>query len=61
MNIDFPIDSASGYTIRNIENALKTKRTMDTWRDQLKTTKPTGLTNSQLDELFLNFTPLQKP
>jgi hypothetical protein len=33
--------------------------TMNAWRDQLKTSKPSGVTDAQLDELFLNFTPLQ--
>jgi hypothetical protein len=58
-NTDFPVDSVSGYTIRNIEDALVQKRTMNAWRDQLKTNKPTGVTDAQIDELFLNFTPLQ--
>jgi hypothetical protein len=58
-NTDFPVDSVSGYTIRNIEDALVQKRTMNAWRDELKTNKPTGVTDAQIDELFLNFTPLQ--
>ncbi len=58
-NTDFPVDSVSGYTIRTIEDALVQKRTMNTWRDQLKNNKPTGVTNARLDQLFLNYTPLQ--
>ncbi|MHB1277075.1 MAG: hypothetical protein ACYC1Q_01605 [Bacteroidia bacterium] len=58
-NTDFPVDSVSGYTIRNIEDALIQRRTMDAWRDQLKVNKPTGVTDAQIDQLFGNYTPLQ--
>ncbi len=58
-NLAYPIDNVSGFTIRKIEDGLKNKRTMTDWRDQLKTTKPSGVTNAQLDELFLNYTLLQ--
>ena len=58
-NLDYPIDNVTGYTIRNIEDALVNKRTMNDWRDALKINKPTGVTNAQIDELFLNYTPLQ--
>jgi hypothetical protein len=56
---DFPIDNVSGYSIRNIEDALVQKRTMDAWRDQLKTNKPNLVTDTQVDDLFNNYTPLQ--
>jgi hypothetical protein len=58
-NTDFPIDNVSGYSIRNIEDALVQKRTMDAWRDQLKTNKPNLVTDTQVDDLFNNYTPLQ--
>jgi hypothetical protein len=49
----------SGYTIRNIEDALVQKTTMNAWRDQLKFNKPAGVTDALLDELFLNYTPIR--
>lgn len=58
-NTDFPIDRVSGYTIRNIEDALVQKRTMEAWRDQIKANKPSGVTDALLDELFDNYIPLQ--
>jgi hypothetical protein len=58
-NTDFPIDRVSGYTIRNIEDALVQKTTMNAWRDQLKFNKPAGVTDALLDELFLNYTPIR--
>jgi len=58
-NTDFPVDSVSGYSIRTVEDALVQKRTMNAWRDQLKNNKPSGVTDARIDQLFLNFTPLQ--
>lgn len=58
-NTDFPVDSVSGYSVRTIENALFQKTTMEAWRDQLKTTKPVGVTDAQVDQLFSNFIPLR--
>jgi hypothetical protein len=58
-NIDFPVDNVANYTIRTVEDALVNAITMNIWRDQLKTDKPSGVTDAQLDELFLNYTPLQ--
>lgn len=58
-NLNIPIDRVSGYSIRNIEDALVNKTTMNAWRDQLKTNKPSGVTDAQVDELFQNYIPLQ--
>ena len=57
-NTDFPIDNVSGYTIKQIEDALKTKRTMNAWRDNIKSMFNNSTENS-VDELFLNYTNVQ--
>lgn len=38
---------------------IKNETRMNAWRDQLKFNKPAGITDALLDELFLNYTPLQ--
>lgn len=58
-NADFPIDNVSSYNIRTIEDALNTRITMEAWRDALKNSKPSGISNAQVDELFSNYIPLQ--
>lgn len=58
-NTDYPIDNVSSYNIRTIEDALNTRITMEAWRDALKNTKPTGISDAQVDELFNNYIPLQ--
>ena len=58
-NLDFPIDFVSGYTIRTIEDKLVHKTTMNAWRDDLKTSKPGGVSDFNLDQLFLNYTSIQ--
>ena len=50
----YPIDNVSGYTISQIENAIKGVRTLEEWRDNLKNMydNPTEI---YLDELFNNY------
>lgn len=38
---------------------IKNETRMSAWRNQLKINKPAGVTDALLDELFLNYTPLQ--
>jgi hypothetical protein len=38
---------------------IKNETRMNAWRDQLKFNKPAGVTDALIDELFLNYTPLQ--
>lgn len=51
---NYPIDRVSGYTISQIENALKNKRTLTQWRDRLKFLYNNN-TENNVDELFNNY------
>lgn len=58
-NRDFPLDLVTGYSIRNIEDALNRRRTMNAWRDELKNNLPAGMTSARVDALFSNYIQLQ--
>ena len=58
-NTDFPLDLVTGYSIRNVEDALNRRRNMNAWRDELRTNLPAGMTNARVNALFFNYTPLQ--
>ena len=45
-------DQVSGYTIRQIEDALKGQRTWNGWRDNIKNKYTTNGTRNNLDAAF---------
>ena len=52
--INRPVDNVSGYTIEQIENAIKGAKTLEKWRDNLRD-KYDNPTENNLDELFNNY------
>ena len=51
--INRPVDNVSGYTIAQIETAMKGAKTLEKWRDNLRD-KYDNPTENNLDELFNN-------
>ncbi|MEO1487043.1 MAG: hypothetical protein AAFU57_14955 [Bacteroidota bacterium] len=49
---NFPVDEVNGYTLNRIQTALKGSRSPNTWRIKLNTTRPNGVTTSELNTLF---------
>jgi len=53
-SIQFPIDRVSGYTIKQLEDALRGARSWWQWRDNIKN-RYNNSTEQHLDELFNNW------
>ena len=53
--IKYPMDRVSGYTIKQIENALRGARSWNQFRDRVKNINPSNHDNAQIDELFANW------
>ena len=51
---DYPIDRVSGYTIKQLEDALRGARSWTQWRDNIKS-RYNNSTEEYLDELFNNW------
>jgi len=51
----YPIDQVSGYTIKELENALSGARYWNDYRDRIKAMYPNNPTRPFLDELFANW------
>lgn len=48
----WPQDHVSGYTLSTIQTALKNCRTLKAWRENLNNNRPSGVTTSELNQLF---------
>jgi hypothetical protein len=51
---NYPIDRVTGFSLGQIENALKKKETLSEWRDNLKSLYNIS-TDENIDELFENY------
>jgi hypothetical protein len=51
---NYPIDRVTGFSLGQIENALKKKETLSEWRDNLKSLYNIS-TDERIDELFENY------
>ena len=49
---DYPDDEVSGYTLRQIQDALNNSRSFSTLRSKLNAKRPFGVTSAELTELF---------
>ena len=55
-DIDLPLDEISGYTINNLENnILPHSYTRGSLLNELKSNKPLGFTDTQLESYFQYF------
>lgn len=50
-----PIDRVDGYTIKDVENALRGAKTWGQWRDNMIRIKPSNPTSDNIEELFNNY------
>lgn len=47
-----PVDNVTGYTLSQIQTALRNARYPDTWRNNLNRNRPSGVSTADLNTLF---------